>query len=76
MRIAAMCGSLRTGSYNQALLDAAIAHGPSHGLEIVQADISHFPLFSQDFEQAEFPEPVLQTKELVRSSSCLLLVTP
>jgi chromate reductase len=76
MRIAAMCGSLRTGSYNQALLDAAIAHGPSHGLEIAQADISRFPLFSQDYETAEFPEPVLAAKALVTSSACLLLVTP
>jgi chromate reductase len=76
MRVAAMCGSLRTGSYNQALLDAAVAHGPSLGLEIVQADISRFPLFSQDYELAEFPNDVVEAKALVGSSACLLLVTP
>jgi chromate reductase len=76
MIVSALCGSLRTGSYNQALLDAAIAHAPAHGLEIVQADISGFPLFSQDLESAEFPAPVLAAKKIVQSSSCLLLVTP
>lgn len=76
MLVSALCGSLRTGSFNQALLDAAIEHAPAHGIEIVQADISAFPLFSQDFEAAGFPPVVDAAKEIVRASSCLLLVTP
>lgn len=76
MLISAMCGSIRAGSYNQALLDTAITRAPDHDLEIVQADISRFPLFSQDLEKTGFPEPVLEAKEIIRSSSCLLLVTP
>jgi chromate reductase len=76
MLVSAMCGSLRTGSYNQALLQAAIEHAPSHGLEIVQVDISRFPLFSQDHEKTGFPAQVLAAKEIIQSSACLLLVTP
>jgi len=76
MRVAAMCGSMRTGSFNQALLRAAIERAPVHGLEIVQADISAFPVFSQDFEKTGFPEPVLEAKALIQSADCLLLVTP
>lgn len=76
MLVSAMCGSLRTGSYNQALLDAAIARAPEHGLEVVQVDISQFPVFSQDYERTGFPAPVLAAKEVVLSSVCLLLVTP
>ena len=71
-----MCGSLRTGSYNQALLEAARELAPAHGLEIVQVDISRFPLFSQDYEKAGFPDDILTAKDIVRSSECLLLVTP
>jgi NAD(P)H-dependent FMN reductase len=76
MRVSAMCGSFRKGSYNQSLLSAAIAHAPAHRLEIVQADISQFPVYSQDLEAEGFPEAVLEAKALVQSSSCLLLVTP
>jgi chromate reductase, NAD(P)H dehydrogenase (quinone) len=76
MLVSAMCGSLRTGSYNQALLEAAIARAPEHGLEIVQVDISRFPLFSQDYEQTGFPDEVLAAKGSIAPSACVLLVTP
>jgi chromate reductase len=76
MRVAALCGSWRKGSFNQALLDAAIAAAPAHGLEIVQADISRFPAYSQDLDAQEYPADVVAAKDLIRSSDCLLLVTP
>jgi chromate reductase len=76
MLVTAICGSLRSGSYNQALLEAAARLAPAHGFEIAQVDISRFPLFSQDFEKAGFPDEVLAAKELIQSSACVLLVTP
>jgi len=75
VRVSALCGSLRKGSYNQALLDTAIERAPGHGLEIVQASIAGFPMFSQDIEADPFPR-VVAAKEIIRSSQCLLLVTP
>lgn len=76
MRVSAMCGSLRTGSYNQSLLEAATEAGRSRGLEIVQVDFSAFPPFTQDSEKTGVPAAVEEAKELVRSTSCLLLVSP
>jgi chromate reductase len=76
MIVSALCGSSRKGSYNQALLNAAIAGAPAHGLEIVQADISRFPVYSQEYDGSEYPKDVQAAKALVRSSACLLLVTP
>ena len=76
VRVSALCGSLRTGSFNQMLLNAAIAKAPAQGLEIVQADISGFPVFSQDLEAAGLPAAVSAAKEVLESSACVLLVTP
>lgn len=76
MLVSAMCGSLRNGSYNQALLDAAKERAWKHGLEIVQVDISRFPLFNQDLEHPAFPEAVDEAKRIIRASECLLLSSP
>lgn len=75
MNIAALCGSLRPGSYNQALLETAIVRGERFGLQIVQVPIDGFPAFSQELE-ANVPAPVLAAKDLVSSADCVMLVTP
>lgn len=75
MIVSALCGSLRTGSYNQMLLDTAAERAPQHGLEIVQAQIRDFPLFVQDLE-AEPPQAVAEAKRVIQTSACVLLVTP
>jgi chromate reductase len=74
--VSAMCGSLRRGSYNQSLLDAAVERAPAHGLAITQIDIARFPLFNQDLEHPEFPEPVQGAKAVIAASECLLLASP
>ncbi|HIC7211048.1 NADPH-dependent FMN reductase [Burkholderia stabilis] len=52
--IVALCGSLRSQSYNAALLDAAALVAP-RGMRIVRFDrLGEFPLFNPD---AEFPSP-------------------
>lgn len=76
MLVSAMCGSLRKGSYNQALLDAAKERAGDHGLEIAQIDIGGFPLFNQDLEHPAFPPVVDEAKRVIASSSCLLLSSP
>lgn len=75
MRIVALCGSLRTGSFNQALLNAAIERGPAHDLEIVQADIRDFPPFNQDLEMTP-PPAVLEAKRVIQTGETLWLVSP
>jgi chromate reductase len=63
MRVSAICGSMRAGSFNQALLDT------------VQVAVDGFPLFCADRE-SDPPEDVLAAKELISSTSCILLVSP
>ena len=74
VRVAALCGSRRKGSYNQKLLDNVIARAPE-GLEIFQVVIRDFPFFDQD-EEAEPPQVVLDAKAAIQSADCVLLVSP
>ena len=74
VRVAALCGSRRKASYNQKLLNNAISRAPE-GLEIVQVPIRDFPFFDQD-EEAEAPRVVLEAKQLIQSTDCVLLVSP
>jgi chromate reductase len=73
-KVAALCGSFRHGSYNQALLDAAIERAPD-GLVIEQVDIRGFPFFSQDLE-AEPPTAIRAAKASIQTADCVLLVSP
>ncbi len=73
-KITAICGSLRANSFNQMLLDTLIERAPE-GLQIVQADITGFPVFSPDDESNQ-PQSVLDAKALIQGSDCVLLVTP
>src|SRR5262245_29129424 len=75
-RIVAIAGSLRTGSYNAALLRAAVAAAPA-GLQVETVSIRGIPLYDGDAEAASgIPEAVAKLKNLVASSDGLLLVTP
>ena len=74
LRVAAMCGSRRKGSYNQKLLNNAIARAPE-GLQIVQVDVRDFPFFDQDAEAIP-PQAVVEAKALIQTCDCLLLVSP
>jgi chromate reductase len=74
IRVAALCGSRRTGSFNRMLLENAIARAPA-GLEIVEVDIRDFPFFDQDAE-ANPPQSVANAKRVIQSADCVLLVSP
>jgi len=73
-RIAALCGSLRTASYNQALLNAVIERAPEE-LAVDQVDIRGFPFFDQDLE-ADPPPSIAEAKAAIQAADCVLLVSP
>jgi NAD(P)H-dependent FMN reductase len=76
VRIVGLSGSLRTGSYNAALLRAAAELAPA-GTEVVVESIRGVPLYDGDVERAEgIPETVARLKEAVVAADGLLLVTP
>jgi chromate reductase len=79
MRILALGGSLRAGSWNRALLDEAAALAPSETeLDLSQlAVIGSLPLFNQDVEQREgVPSAVVELKDALRAADGLLIATP
>jgi NAD(P)H-dependent FMN reductase len=75
-RIVGIAGSLRTGSYNAALLREAVRLAPA-GLTIEIATIAGISLYDGDLDAAEGPpENVRQLKDRIASSDGLLLATP
>ena len=74
-RIAAISGSLREGSYNTALLRAAIDLKP----ETLQVDIvtlHDVPLFSEDVEARGWPPPVEKLRDRIAAADGLIPATP
>lgn len=69
-------GSLRKGSFNSALLRAAVPLMPA-GSTLSEGTIRGIPLYDGDAEEASgVPEPVQILKDAVAASDGLLLVTP
>jgi chromate reductase len=73
--VAAFAGSLRAGSYNRALLRAAIETAPE-GLTIEIVDIAAIPLYDADLEAVGMPEPVAALKRAIAAADGLLIATP
>ncbi|MGH8705662.1 MAG: NADPH-dependent FMN reductase [Burkholderiales bacterium] len=74
--IVGIAGSARRGSFNAALLRAAIELAPS-GLTVEPASIRGIPLYDGDIEAENgIPEPVRALKERIAAADGLLLVTP
>lgn len=76
MRLVGISGSLRKGSFNTALLRAAIELAPG-GVELVQASIAGIPLYNADEEVAEgVPAAVTALKDAIMGADGVLMVTP
>jgi chromate reductase len=75
INVLAICGSLRTGSYNRAALRTAIELRPP-GMAIETADISAFPLYNEDVRAQGFPPPVETLRRQIAAADALLFVTP
>src|SRR5574341_9771 len=69
-------GSLRKGSYNAALLRAAVELAPA-GTEVEIASIAGIPLYDGDLEREQgIPAVVATLKDMIAAADGLLLVTP
>jgi chromate reductase len=75
MKVLAMVGSLRKGSYNKLLLQAAIELKPKD-LEIGSAEIGDLPLYNEDVREQGFPAAAQRLREQIRAADALLFVTP
>jgi len=75
MRILAVSGSLREGSFNTNLLRAAVEAAPD-GVELELWDgIGDLPLYDDDLELA-VPEPVRRLREAWAAADAILFATP
>lgn len=74
IRILGFAGSLRKGSYNKALLRAALDVVPDDA-ELEAFDLEGIPPFSEDWEQ-DPPEKVREFKSRIRAADAILIVTP
>jgi chromate reductase len=75
-KIVGLCGSLRRGSLNAMLLNAAAELSPA-GTTLEIASIRGIPLYDGDEEAASgIPAPVQALKDRIAAAEGLLLVTP
>lgn len=74
VKILGFAGSLRKGSYNKALLRAALELVPKDA-ELQTFDLEGLPLFNQDLEN-EPTEKVKEFKARIRAADAILIVTP
>jgi len=78
-RILGFAGSLRTGSFNVRLLQAAAGLAKDAGLEMTVADLRQYPMpiYDGDLEAKEgLPASVVAFKALMKAHPAFLLVCP
>lgn len=74
LTIVGICGSLRKGSFNMALLKAAQASAPD-GVTLTILNIGDLPLYNQDNEDP-VPEVVQAFKKAIEAADAVLIATP
>ena len=73
-KILAFAGSLRKGSYNKALVRAAVELAPENVVMDV-FDLDGIPAFNQDLESTP-PQKVKEFKEKIKAADALLIASP
>jgi len=76
IRVLTLAGSLRSGSYNQRLLDAAAELAPE-SLSLHRYDgLAAVPMFNEDLEAVALPAAVRELCQALDASEALLIATP
>ena len=75
VKLLGFAGSLRKGSYNRALLHAAIEAAPPE-VSVMTTEIGDIPLYNTDLDTDSPPNPVRRFKEQIASADGLLIATP
>ena len=77
MNVLVLVGSLRAGSTNRQLADAAVAHLPRGVEGTVFARLADLPHYSEELDHDDaLPEVARDLREAVADSDAVLLVTP
>jgi chromate reductase, NAD(P)H dehydrogenase (quinone) len=76
LRILAMVGSLRRGSYNRMLYEAAVELSPT-GMTFAEADLRSLPLYDDDVRlEQDYPQPARRLRTDIAASAGVLIVSP
>jgi chromate reductase len=77
VNIVTICGSLRKGSYNRALMNTLPALAPA-GMSLKEAPpFKTFPFYDGDIQMASgFPDPVVGFADVIRAADGIIIVTP
>ena len=75
LRVVGIAGSLRRGSLNGALLQAAVELAPA-ALEIIPHGLSEIPLYNADLEAGAVPRAVYDLRVAVMQADAVLIATP
>jgi hypothetical protein len=77
MTVLGICGSLRRGSLNRAVLNALPELAPD-GMKVeIAPSIADFPLYNADLQKERgFPQPVVALKERVAAADGVVFVSP
>ncbi len=76
VKIFGIAGSLRRGSFNRALLNAAIDVAPKGVVVRLFERLAEIPPFNADVEAEGDPEPVVALKAAIREADALLIASP
>jgi chromate reductase len=76
MRLLAISGSLRRGSYNAALLDAAAAERPTGVEFVVWRGLADVPAYDEDADVEPAPRPVAALRAEIQRADAVLVATP
>ncbi|GFY92268.1 NADPH:quinone oxidoreductase [Actinidia rufa] len=79
IRVAALCGSIRKGSFNRSLLRSAIkiCDESINGMQIEYIDIAPLPMLNTDLEvQGTYPPVVEVFREKIREADSVLFASP
>ena len=76
MRLLAISGSLRRGSYNAALLDAAAAECPTDVEFVVWRGLADVPAYDEDIDITPAPRPVAALRAEIERADAVLIATP
>ena len=76
LHILAMVGSLRRGSYNRLLYEAAVELSPA-GMTFAEADLRSLPLYDDDLRLEQgYPPPARELRAAIAAADGLLIVSP
>ena len=75
LKICAISGSLRAGSFNTAALRAAAELAPDD-VDVVAQSLADIPLYNEDVRAAGFPPAVICLQEAIASADAVLIATP